>query len=165
MSGLRAAASPATWAEIAVWWAMLVGVWLLTLSSSVNDAAVVVAGACAVPCAIAARLARAAVDGRWRFRAAWLPWVGPMLRSALVDGVRVLAVALRHRPGSEPVGHLFEVSLPEEGDDAHEAGRESAAELTLSTTPGTFVVHGDPATLVMHSLPSGKSDLAGTVSR
>lgn len=162
MSVVRAA--PATLAEIAVWWAMLVGVWLLTLSSSVNAAELVVAGACALPCAVAARLARAAVDGHWRFRLSWLAWTGPLLASAVVDGARVLAMTL-HRPGRERVGHLFEVSLPDEGDDAHAAGRESIAELTLSTTPGSFVVHGDPQTLVVHSLTSGRPGLAETVSR
>jgi len=164
MTRFRAAASPATIGETAAWWAMLVGVWLLTLSSSVNAAEVVVAGACAVPCAVTARMARTAVEGRWRFRAAWLAWAGPLLWSAVADAGRVLAVAVR-RAGQDQVGHLYEVSLPEEGDEAHTAGRESLAELTISATPGTFVVHGDPETLVVHSLPPGKSGLAGTVSR
>lgn len=165
MSVVRAAAAPATLAEIAVWWAMLVGVWLLTLSSSVNAAEVVVAGACAVPCAVAARLARAAVGGHWRFRGSWLTWTGPLLRSAIVDGAKVLAVALRQRTTGASVGHLYEVSLPDEGDGAHAAGQEGCAELTLSATPGTFVVHGDPETLVVHALTSGRSRLAERVSR
>lgn len=164
MSFVRAAASPATVGEIAAWWAVLVGVWLLTLSSSVNAAEVVVAGACAIPCAVTAQLARSAVGGKWSFRASWLTWVGPLLWSALSDAGRVLAVAVR-RAGDDRAGHLFEVPLPDEGDDAHTAGRESLAELTISTTPGTFVVHGDPEKLVIHSLTPGKSRLAETVTR
>ncbi|HEU5045638.1 MAG TPA: hypothetical protein VFT75_16060 [Nocardioidaceae bacterium] len=164
MTSFRAAVSPATIAETAAWWAMLVGVWLLTLSSSVNAAEVVVAGACAVPCAITARLARSAVEGRWRFRVAWLAWAGPLLKSTVTDAVRVLAIAVG-RAGEDRVGQLFEVSLPEEDDEAHAAGRESLAELTLSTTPGSFVVHGDPQTLVAHSLSHNKSGLVETVTR
>ena len=164
MSVVRAATSPATAAEVAGWWAMLTGVWLMTISSF-NLEDFVVAVACALPCAVAARLARAAVGGRWRFRAAWLAWILPLLRSAILDAVRVAAAVARHRPGTGEIGQLSETSLPAGEDRTAAAGREGLAELTLSTTPGSFVVHGDPDELVVHCLPPGTPKLAETVSR
>lgn len=164
MSVVRAAASPARLAEIAAWWALLVGVWLLTLSSfNIEDFGV--AAACAVPCAVVAVLARFAVGGRWAFRLAWLAWLGPLARSALTDGVRVSVAAVRHRGRRGSVGHLLEIALPAEDGEAATAGRESVAQLTMSTTPGSFVVHGDPETLVLHSLLSEEPALARTVTR
>lgn len=164
MSVLRAAASPARLAETAAWWALLVGVWLLTLSSF-NTEDFTVAAACAVPCAVVAVLARSAVGGRWAFRTEWLAWLGPLAGSALADGVRVSVVAVRHRGRRGSVGHLLEIALPAEDGEAVTAGRESLAQLTMSTTPASFVVHGDPETLVLHSLLSEEPALARTVTR
>jgi len=164
MTDIRAFITPATFVEFAGWWAMLVGMWLLTLSSFNTEDFVVAAG-CAVPCAVAALMARAAFGGRWSFRMSWLGWSGPLARSALVDAVRVLSVALRHPGAGRSIGHLVEVPLPEEAAEALAAGRESAAELTLSMTPGSFVVHGDPDRLVVHSLLRGEPALARTVTK
>jgi hypothetical protein len=60
--------------ETAVWWAVLVGIWLTTLSS-VDGQDLVLAAVLAVPCAIVATLVRRAYGGRWRPARAWtLPW-------------------------------------------------------------------------------------------
>lgn len=151
-------------AEAAGWWGLLVGVWLLTLSSF-NTEDFAVASACAVPCALVAVLARSAVGGRWSFRLAWLAWLGPLSRSALVDAVRVVLVAGRNAGRRVSVGRLLELQLPDEDDETLTAGRESAAELTLSTTPGSFVVHGGKDGLVLHSLLPKEPALTRTVTR
>ena len=56
--------------ETAVWWAVLVGVWLTTLSS-VDGQDLVLAAVLAVPCAITATVVRGAYGGRWQPASAW----------------------------------------------------------------------------------------------
>jgi len=164
MPGIRTFITPATFVELVAWWAVLVGMWLLTLSSFNTEDFVVAAG-CAIPCAVAARLARAAIGGRWSFRTSWLAWAAPLARSAFMDAMRVIAVAVRHPRADRSVGRLVDLDLPKEDSEAATAGRESAAELAMSLTPGSFVVQGEPEKLVVHSLLRGEPALARTVSR
>jgi hypothetical protein len=63
------------------------------------------------------------------------------------------------------VGQLVRLDLPKERTEARTAGRESAAELAVSLTPGSFAVHGEADRVVVHSLLPGEPSLARTVAR
>lgn len=73
---------------IAAWWALLVGVWLITLSS-ITESELIVAVVSALPCAVAAR-----AGGRLALAGA--PGLGPM---AAVLACRGLRLGVHGQPG------------------------------------------------------------------
>jgi multisubunit Na+/H+ antiporter MnhE subunit len=111
-----------------VWWAVLVGVWLTTLSA-VNWQDLLVAAALAIPCAVAATLLRVAYGGRWRPARAWT------LPVEIARGCAALSsrqTELRRMPVS---------SL-----------RKGVKTVLVSASPGTVVLDDDDDSLLVHAL-------------
>lgn len=152
--------------EVVWWWGVAVGVWVLTLSSATLPELVVAAG-CGLPCAVAARAGRLTVGGGWRPRWRWLAWLVPLPVAVVADAVRVLAAAVRHLGSDRPAGELREIALPAGEPDQVAAARQALMTLTLSSTPGTFVVDADPKAgrLVVHSLTEGRPRMEDVVRR
>lgn len=153
-------------AELLCWWAATVGVWLLTLSS-VTLPDLLVAAACGLPCAVAARAGRKAVGGAWRPRPGWIRWWAVLPLSVLSDTVRVFALAARPRRGPGAKGRVTTVQLPRDGQEAVAAARLALTTLVVSSTPGTFVIADDPQAhrLVVHSLSDRPTLMERVVSR
>lgn len=152
--------------EVAWWWAVSCGVWLLTLSS-ISAAELIVALSCGLPCGFAARATRRSLGGEWRLRPRWSLWVGPLVVAVLADSARLVATSLRSVARTGQAGQLTAVSLPP-GEPEHVfAGREAVGTVALSATPGTFVVDCDPErhVLTVHSLVSGPPAMEEVVQR
>lgn len=115
--------------EGTVWWAVLVGVWLLTLTT-VTLPELVVAAVAAVPCAGAATAARAA------YRASWRPGKA-LVRSLPLVPMEVVRELVR----GPSDGTVREVPVTESG----------VATVVLSLSPGTVVLDDDDGTLTIHA--------------
>jgi hypothetical protein len=154
--------------EIVVWWLLTGAVWLATVSS-ITSAELAVAAACTLPCAVAARAARRANRGRWRFRVGWLRWAPMVLREVPLQACQAWAYALRALPAirvRRRRGVISAVALPTE-PAATAAARRAAAVLAFATTPGTVVLDSDPddATVLMHRVRPRPGRLATVVRR
>jgi multisubunit Na+/H+ antiporter MnhE subunit len=114
--------------ESGVWWAVLVGVWLTTLSA-VNWQDLLVAAVLAVPCAIIATLVRRAYGGRWRPASAW------RLPADIVRGCGAL-LARRATLRRIPVSAL----------------RKGVKTVVVSASPGTVVLDDKDDALLVHAL-------------
>jgi multisubunit Na+/H+ antiporter MnhE subunit len=114
--------------ESGVWWAVLVGVWLTTLSA-VNWQDLLVAAVLAVPCAIIATLVRRAYGGRWRPASAW------RLPADIVRGCGAL-LARRATLRRIPVSGL----------------RKGVKTVVVSASPGTVVLDDKDDALLVHAL-------------
>ncbi|MEV8565516.1 hypothetical protein AB0436_07985 [Streptomyces sp. NPDC051322] len=152
--------------EILWWWGVAVAIWLATLSS-VTLWECVVAAACGLPCAVAARAGRRAVGGAWAPRLRWAAWALPWAGAVVADTARVLLVPLRRRDRSRPLGELREIELPKGESREVAAARVALATMALSATPGSFVVDHDAEehTLVVHSLVEGHPRMEEVVGR
>lgn len=155
-------------AEVAVWWAALFGVWLLTLSSvTLSEAAV--AAASALVCAGLATLARSATGQRWRPVAEWVRWLPALPLAVVSDTVAVFAAAIRSAVTRTPAGRgLREVEFGGgRGDAPAAATRRAAATLAVSATPSSVVVDDDPdrGVLVVHQLAAGPVSMEKVVGR
>ena len=154
-------------AEVLVWWCLLIGVWVLTLSSvSASDMAA--AAGSALLCAIGAVAGREAVGGHWRPSRDSVRWFLRLPAVVLVDTARVLAVAARQLtapPGEDP-GELRRVKLTADATRPERAARQATAALVVSLTPGTYVADVDEenSALVVHSLVGGPSSMETAVS-
>jgi multisubunit Na+/H+ antiporter MnhE subunit len=153
--------------EVAFWWAVGVGLWLLTLSS-VSGQELVAAIATGLPCAVMAVLARRAVRGPLRPRPAWLRWLLPVPVAVLTDSVRVLGVAAGALVGRRiPDGDLRRVTLPRDDSAEDWQNRQAAAVVLVSASPGTVVIDVDPDSgeALVHELASGRPDVLAAVQR
>ena len=111
-----------------MWWAVLVGIWLTTLSS-MNGQDLLVAAVLAVPCAIVATLVRGAYGGRWRPASGW------RLPVAIVRGCG--ALFSRHQElRTIPVERL----------------RKGVKTVVVSASPNTVVLDDEGESLLVHSL-------------
>ncbi|ORW08635.1 Na+/H+ antiporter subunit E [Mycobacterium kyorinense] len=144
--------------EILLWWAITAVVWLATLTS-VTAAELALALVCTLPCAVAARSARRANRGYWRFRIGWIRWAATVLRDVPVQAVQVWAyVLMRGRRGV-----ISTVALPAESEPVADALR-AAAVLAFATTPGTVVLDSD-SEILLHRVRPGTGRLATAVQR
>ena len=153
--------------EVALWWAVCVGTWLLTLSS-VNTPELVTAVVAGLPCAVVAVLARKAVRGPLSPRAAWLRWVLPVPVAVVVDSVRVLAVAAGALVGRRiPAGDERHVTLPRDDSDDDWQNRQAAAVILVSASPGSVLldVDRDSGEALVHELATGRPDVLAAVQR
>lgn len=153
-------------AEIAWWWGAAVAIWTLTLSS-VPPQELIAAASCGLPCALAARTGRKAVGGCWRPRPRWTAWLLPLLISVPADAVRLLGVTVRQLVTRSDPGELREIKMPAGEAPDVAAARHAMAVLTVSVTPGTFVVDSNPEedTIVVHTLVSGPPHLEEVVRK
>jgi multisubunit Na+/H+ antiporter MnhE subunit len=144
--------------EAAFWWAVCVGIWLLTLSS-ISTAEVVTAVVASVPCAVLAVAARRGVEGSWLLRPRWARWLLPLPVAVLGDAVRVLGLAAGVLVGRRiPDGEVRSVDLPRDRPARLQAGRQAAAVLAVGAAPGTVVLDIDEDTgrMLVHALGAGR---------
>ncbi len=152
--------------EVLWWWGAAVGIWLITLSS-VTMPDLIVAVACGLPCGLAAWAGRRALGNRWRPRPRWALWLIPLAASIIADELRLLRLAVLRAVRTRPVGELRGIQLPRSEPGAAASAHRALASFTVSATPGTFVVDGDPEEdrLVIHSLVSGWPHLDRVITR
>ena len=155
----------ALWSELALWWALMVGVWELTLSGTTlpDIVAAVAAGLVSAAGAVAARRL---VGGRWTPRLAWVRWLPAIGVSAVTDTARAFALAGRHLVRRDVDTSSGEVPL-RRGPEREVAIHEALASLAITSTPGSVVYDQDSAgnRLFMHELVSGPPDLERVVGR
>jgi multisubunit Na+/H+ antiporter MnhE subunit len=135
--------------ESAVWWALCLGVWLISLSA-ISLQELIVATLAALPCGVLATAARVVAGNAWKPRPAWFGPLALLPVAIVTDTVQVLAAAVRRRPVE-----FSAVDVPESrGDTPRGAGRRAVATLVISTSPGTLVADTDPesGTLLVHKL-------------
>jgi multisubunit Na+/H+ antiporter MnhE subunit len=145
--------------EIAVWWAVLLLVWLATLNAFSFEELSLAAGL-AVPSAFAARAARIAAGGHWRVDPRWIRWLPVTAWTILHDTVSVLRLAAGpDRPEDDSID-----TIPLD-DDRDDRGHEALATLVLSTSPGSVVVDADRDRLLVHRLPIGRTRQSEVVRR
>ena len=141
--------------EIAAWWAVGVGVWLVTLNTY-SIAELITAAVLAVPSAVAARAGRRAAGLRWRVDPRWSRWLVALPSSIAHDLVVALSLVVRH--GDDEFRSL---PLPKEPTEAARTAREAVTTAVLSATPGTVVVEANEAhdELLVHALPGDHTRL------
>jgi hypothetical protein len=111
-----------------VWWAVLVGIWLTTLSS-VEGQDLLVAAVAAVPCALVATFVRGVYCGHWRPSSGWT------LPVAIARGCA--ALFSRHTELRRiPSGSL----------------RKAVKTVIVSASPGTVVLDDEGDSLLVHAL-------------
>jgi multisubunit Na+/H+ antiporter MnhE subunit len=147
--------------EIAVWWVLLFGLWMLTLSS-VSVAESVTAAVAALLCAFAARAGRRASRVGWRPRLAWLTWFAMVPVALCMDTVRLFVATVRR----DLPERFDEVELPTDRPAARADARRAAAVLALSATPGSVVLDAAPdRPLLLHVVVSGRPRLDERIGR
>lgn len=147
-----------------VWWGLMVGVWDITLSGTTLPD---ISAACAagLVSAVLAVAARRAVGLRLVPRARWVRWL-PMFAASLVsDTAAVFGLAVRHLRHRRIAGELKTVSL-DRTDPARDETQRALATLTVSGTPGTFVLdtHPEAHELVVHAITDVPPGLTEVVS-
>lgn len=154
--------------EVLVWWALLLGVWEVTLSGTTLPE-ISAAAAAGLASAVAATAARRAVDVQgmpiadWLRRLRWLPMVAI---SVVLDTARVLVLAGRHLRHRDVSGSFRTVWLRRDRETSADMHR-ALATLVVSSTPGSLVCDADPEqhTLLEHRLVDGASTLEEVVAR
>ena len=155
-------------AETLLWWGLLFGVWVVTLSAA-STVELAVGAASALPCALAAVGARQAIGSSWRPSIGWVRWLGWTALAIPADTVRVLAVAANQaaRRRRDERGSYERVQL--EADDRPSVGRarQAIATMVVTGTPASYVTDVDVerAELVVHRLVSGPPSIEKVVSR
>lgn len=124
--------------EPVAWGVVASGVWLATLSSITLPEALFAMGA-ALPCALAARATRRVLGSRWTFDARWLLLPVAVVVTAWAEFVPVITAALHGRSGQ-----IRRQSMEPSGE-AYAEGRAAVFGVALSATPGSLVIHDDPA--------------------
>ncbi|HZR11998.1 MAG TPA: Na+/H+ antiporter subunit E [Acidimicrobiia bacterium] len=154
--------------EVVVWSALLLGVWVLTLSS-VSTPELAVASACAVLAAVATLGARVVSGGSWAPSPGWARWLVALPVAIVADTARIFGLALAqlaHGRRREP-GDIRPVPIGDRGDDARAAAHRALSTLCVTSTPGSFVVDARPddGKLLVHTLVEGAPSIAKVVSR
>jgi hypothetical protein len=165
--------------ETLVWWVVLCGLWLLTLSTFPTPE-LVAAVAVSLPCAASATVARRAVGASWRVRPGWARWLPPLPVAVLADTVRVLAAVLRRPVVRGERGRLLRVAPRPESDKRYAATQRALAVVALSLSPGSVVVgaandpdrddgegdgDGDGDELLLHVLADGPPRMNEVIER
>ncbi len=151
--------------ELALWWALMVGVWDLTLSGTTlpDILAAVAAGFFS---AVGAVATRRLIGGHWRPRPGWAVWLPVIVAKAVMDAVRAFALAARHVVHRDVDTSCGEVAL-RRGADEDVAIHFALASLAITSTPGSVVYDADPDgnRLFKHELVTGPPDLESVVGR
>jgi len=151
--------------EVIFWWALLVGVWELTLSGTTLPE-ICCEVAAALLSALGAVAARRTVRGRWVPKPTWLRWLPFVAASVLVDTTRVLWLAATRGRRRDVAGRLAAVQLLK-SDDVTADSHRAYATLAITCTPGSVVYDGDADShrLFTHTLVDGPPDLGNAVAR
>jgi multisubunit Na+/H+ antiporter MnhE subunit len=154
--------------EAAVWSALLLGVWIVTLSS-VSTPELAVAAACAVLAAIAAVGARIASGASWSPSPRWITWLVTLPVAIVADAGRIFGMALAQlaRGRRRQPGDIRDVAIGDRGESPRAAARRALATLLVASTPSSVVVDARPddPNLVVHQLVDGKPSVEKVVSR
>lgn len=152
-------------AEILVWWILMVGVWDITISGT-TLADIAAAGGAGLLSAIFAVATRRVTGGPWRPSLRPLRWAPAFVGALLADFVRVLWYAARHAVHRDGTGE-FVVQELQRVEGLEPATHRAVSALTVSATPGNFVVDTDEDAhlLVQHEIVSGSPDLGKVVRR
>jgi multisubunit Na+/H+ antiporter MnhE subunit len=151
------------WLELAAWWAVLMVVYLASLTTA-KTAEYVAAALAGFVSAVLAVAARRAARAAWRVprRIGRMALLLPV--AAACDAVRTLGLltrpgALRHMTGS-----LTELVLPVESPRAAD-GRRAIGSVLISATPASLVIDEDPGEgrLTVHRLVQSSPDPAEEV--
>lgn len=151
--------------EVAAWWALMVGVWDLTLSGTTlpDISAAIAAGLIA---AIAAVVTRRMLGGQWLPRPRWLLWLPVVVLNLFADTARIFVLAVRTLRRRDVEGELgvvqLKLSTPADAD-IHRA----LATFAVTSTPGSVIYDAEPEShrLLKHTLVTGPPDLEDTVAR
>lgn len=157
----------ATLVEVVVWWALMVGVWVITLSSA-PPMELYISAAAALPCALLMPRVRRTVEAAWRPDWRWSRWFLVLPFSVLADTVRVFAAVFVHAVTRRPLEvELTEIRLQPHDDPARAAAHGALAMVTVSATPGSFVMDSRPErhALVLHQIVDGPPRLHQVVTR
>ncbi|WP_152664765.1 Na+/H+ antiporter subunit E [Mycobacterium sp. UM_Kg27] len=147
--------------ETLLWWLATGAVWVVTLTARTTQE-LFTAAVCTLPCAVAARAARRANGGNWRFRPAWLRWAPAVASELLAQPAQVWAYVLI--PSRRPQATVGSVTLPRE-PAAVAAARSAAATMTLATTPGTVVLDAAAHSVRVHRVGQRPGALERVVQR
>jgi multisubunit Na+/H+ antiporter MnhE subunit len=153
--------------EVIAWSALMVGLWVVTLSA-VTVPEIVAAAAAGVASALGAAAARLALGGRWRVEARWSRWLVAWCGSLAADTAAVFTLAARHIRDRDVAGDFAEVALKRTaGGRPSEDLHRALAALVLSSTPGSVVYDSDPwgHRLFVHRIVDVPPDLETAVSR
>lgn len=153
--------------EVVAWWALMVGVWVITLSSA-PPMELYISAAAALPCALLMPTVRRTVQAAWRPDWRWLRWLVVLPFSILADTARVFAAVFVHAVMRRPLdGELTEIRLRPHEDPARSTAHVALAMVTVSATPGSFVMDSRPErnALVLHQIVDGPPDLQQVVRR
>jgi multisubunit Na+/H+ antiporter MnhE subunit len=150
--------------EVLVWWAVGIGVWLLTLSSFAWPE-FWLAVATTLPCAVMAVVARRAAEAQWAWPWEALRWLALIPVAILTDAAGVLWRPWSQRRPDE--GHFSVVRLAAVGHSPRVATRRALSAIAVSVTPGSYVVDVDPDSgeMTIHSLSSARPRMEEVVAR
>jgi multisubunit Na+/H+ antiporter MnhE subunit len=151
--------------EIALWWALMVGVWELTLAGTTlpDISAAIGAGLLS---GIGAYVARRLIGGSWAPDPRWLRWLPVIAVNAVADTVRAFALAARHVVRRDVGATFGEVPLRRRSEREADIHR-GLATLAITSTPGSVIYDEDVggSRLFKHELVSGPPDLEGVVGK
>lgn len=149
-------------AEALLWWALCLGVWVVSLSA-VSTAELIVAAAVSLPCGALAVAGRVSAHHAWGLRLRWLVPVLSMPAAIVGDTFSVLRSVVRRDPG-----HFARVEVGEgRGRGSRPEGRRVASTFWISVAPGSYVVDIDPDTgeALLHVLGSGRPRMERIATR
>jgi multisubunit Na+/H+ antiporter MnhE subunit len=151
--------------EMALWWALMVGVWDLTLAGTTLPDILAAVGAGFVS-AVGAYVARRLIGGAWTPNARWLLWLPVIAVNAVADTVRAFALAARHVVRRDVDANFGQVPLRRRAARDADIHRGLAA-LAITSTPGSVIYDEDVegSRLFKHELVSGPPDLEGVVGK
>jgi multisubunit Na+/H+ antiporter MnhE subunit len=151
--------------EIALWWALMVGVWELTLAGTTlpDISAAIGAGLLS---GTGAYVARRLIGGSWAPDPRWLRWLPVIAVNAVADTVRAFALAARHVVRRDVGATFGEVPLRRRSEREADIHR-GLATLAITSTPGSVIYDEDVdgSRLFKHELVSGPPDLEGVVGK
>jgi multisubunit Na+/H+ antiporter MnhE subunit len=151
--------------EIAAWWALMVGVWDLTLAGTTLPDILAAIGAGFVS-AVGAHVARRLIGGNWAPSPRWLLWLPVIVVNAVADTARAFTLAARHVVRRDVDATFGDVPLRRRSDRDADIHR-GLATLAITSTPGSVIYDEDieGSRLFKHELVSGPPDLEGVVGK
>jgi multisubunit Na+/H+ antiporter MnhE subunit len=146
-------------AEVAAWTAVLLLVYLATLSTF-SGGELVIAACAAVPAAVLAWAGRRVTAAHWSLDARWFRWLLLLPGAVAADLARLPRWAARRGSGS-----FRTLTLPVE-TEARTRGRMAVGGLAMSLTPGSYVVESRASgrTMMVHQLASDPGRLERAVT-
>lgn len=129
--------------EVVFWWAVCLGIWLVSLSA-VSGQELLVSVLVSLPCGVLAMLARVASSNSWGFRPAWIRSAAVVPFAIVSDAFQVLFQVLR---SPTRTGEFVKIPIDGGAGEGRRAeGRRAVATLLTTITPSSVVADVDPDT-------------------